>query len=114
MKKNASERYTAKRSLRRLFTGCILILVICISFGVLFVSAHEESDDKAVYTYYKSIEIQPGDTLWDIAESTMPDDHDSVSVAEYVQQLKDMNNLSSDKIHSGQNLIISYNDTDYR
>ena len=42
----------------------------------------------------------------------MPDEHGSV--AEYVQQLKDMNNLSSDRIYSGQNLIISYNDTDYK
>ena len=112
MKKRELARRSARRNLKRLFTGVILLLIVCISFGVLLVSAHEKSDNKAVYTYYKSIEIQPGDTLWDIAEQTMPDNQDSV--AEYVQHLKDMNNLSSDKIYAGQNLIISYRDTDYR
>ena len=88
-------------------------MIVCISFGVLLVSAHERSDEEDnVYTYYKSIEIHPGDTLWEIAEETMPDDDDSV--AEYVQQLKDMNNLSSDKIYSGQDLIVSYTDTEYK
>lgn len=112
MKKRGSGRHTVRKNLRKLFTGVILIFTICISFGAFLVSAHEKSGNQNVYTYYKSIEIQPGDTLWEIAENTMPDEHGSV--AEYVQQLKDMNNLSSDKIYSGQNLIISYNDTDYK
>lgn len=59
MKKRELARRSAKRNLKRLFTGVILILIVCISFGVLLVSAHEKSDNKAVYTYYKSIEIQP-------------------------------------------------------
>ena len=82
-----------------------------MSFGAFFVYAREQSaGDEAVYTYYKSIEIHPGDTLWDIAEETMTDSYDSV--AEYVQVIKNMNGLDSDEIHSGQNLIIAYQDTD--
>ena len=33
------------------------------------------------------------------------------SVTEYVQVLKDMNDLQSDDIQAGQHLIIAYNDT---
>ena len=64
-----------------------------------------------IYKYYKSIEIQPGDTLWDIAESTMTSEYDSVQ--EYVQVLKEMNNLDSDDIQAGQYLMIAYNDTEF-
>ena len=53
--------------------------------------------------------VQPGDTLWDIAENTMTSEYDSVT--EYVQVLKDMNDLQSDDIQAGQHLIIAYNDT---
>ena len=39
----------------------------------------------------------------------MTDEYDSV--VEYVQVLKDMNNLDSDNIEAGQDLIIAYNDS---
>ena len=109
MKKRVSGN-SAKKRFRRFFTGIILMMVICISFGAFLVSAHEKtSADDIVYKYYKSIEIQSGDTLWAIAEDTMTDEYNSV--AEYVQVLKDMNNLDSDNIQAGQNLIIAYNDS---
>ena len=109
MRKRSSVR-SGKKSFKRLFAGVILILIICVSFGAFFVSAHEKtSADDTVYKYYKSIEIQSGDTLWAIAEDTMTDEYNSV--AEYVQVLKDMNNLDSDNIQAGQNLIIAYNDS---
>lgn len=64
------------------------------------------------FKYYKSIQIQPGDTLWEIAEDTMTSEYDSV--AEYVDVLKDMNSLSSDNIEAGQYLMIAYNDTEFK
>lgn len=111
MKKKVSG-YSIKTRIRRLFTGTLIILISCISFGAFLVSAHEKTDaESAVYKYYKSIEIQPGDTLWTIAEDTITEEYDSV--AEYVQVLKDMNRLGSDDIQAGQNLIIAYNDSAY-
>lgn len=111
MKKRVS-RNSVKKRFRRIFTGIILMMVICVSFGAFLVSAHEKtSAGDAVYKYYKSIEIQPGDTLWEIAEDTMTAEYNSV--AEYVQVLKDMNNLDSDDIQAGQDLIIAYNDSAY-
>mgnify|MGYP001623844782 CR=1 FL=1 len=51
------------------------------------------------------------ETHWDIAESTMTSEYDSVQ--EYVQVLKEMNNLDSDDIQAGQYLMIAYNDTEF-
>lgn len=104
--------YSVKSRFWRFLTGMILMILICISFGAFWVSAHEKTDaGDTIYKYYKSIEIQPGDTLWTIAEDTMTDEYDSV--VEYVQVLKNMNNLDSDNIQAGQNLIIAYNDSAY-
>ena len=61
-------KHAAKRHMHRLAVGVLMILSGCMIFGSFFVSAHENTSDQTVYTYYKSIEIQPGDTLWDIAK----------------------------------------------
>ena len=103
---------TMKKRIFSLSAGVFMVLLICVLYGSFFVSAHEDTDDTdVVYKYYKSIEIQPGDTLWDIAESTMTSEYDSVQ--EYVQVLKEMNNLDSDDIQAGQYLMIAYNDTEF-
>ena len=105
-------KHAMNKVIYSLSAGVVLVVLACLLFGSLFVSAHEDTPDTdTVYKYYKSIEIQPGDTLWDIAESTMTSEYDSVQ--EYVQVLKDMNNLGSDDIQAGQYLMIAYNDTEF-
>lgn len=86
---------------------CIAV-IFSLTFIPLFSSAHERDTD-ASYTYYQSIEIQYGDTLWDIAEKTRPSDYKCT--AEYVEVLKEMNGLKSDYIQAGQHLIIAYTDS---
>lgn len=71
------------------------------------VSAHDSrpeiSDSRR---YYKSIEVKAGDTLWDIAEIYMDDSYHSVN--EYVDELMEINQLSSARIHEGCYLTIVY------
>ena len=106
------QKHVIKRRICRLSAGVAMILSVCMLSGSFFVSAHEDADNtETVYKYYTSIEIQHGDTLWDIAESTMTSEYDSVQ--EYVEVLKDMNNLESDDIQAGQYLMIAYNDTEF-
>lgn len=113
MKKRRERRNGTKKYIRSITAGIIVFLCACMTFGGVFmVSAHEnELNDESVYKYYKSIEIQPGDTLWDIAEETMTSEY--TSTAEYVQVLKEINNLKTDDIQSGQHLIIAYEDTQF-
>lgn len=70
-------------------------------------SSLAQSDSDVQNKYYKSITIENGDTLWDIAEEYITDDCDSIE--EYISLLKDMNNLHGDKILSGDRLVIVYN-----
>lgn len=101
------------RSMLVLFIATVFIVfAACALFGNLLISAHEKRSEEPVnFKYYKSIEIQPGDTLWDIAEEYITEDYRSVS--EYVMVLKEMNSLSTDDIQAGQNLMIAYNDTEF-
>ena len=101
------------RSMLVLFIATVFIVfATCALFGNLLISAHEKRSEEPVnFKYYKSIEIQPGDTLWDIAEEYITEDYRSVS--EYVMVLKEMNSLSTDDIQAGQNLMIAYNDTEF-
>ena len=61
-------------------------------FGRTLVSAYaEEEYIKPVKRYYTSIQLQAGDSLWDIAEEYM--DGSGYSKKEYVEVLKRMNGL---------------------
>jgi cell division protein YceG involved in septum cleavage len=89
-----------------------IIFAACAVFGNIRSSAHgSRSENPVNFKYYTSIEIQPGDTLWDIAKAYITEDYDSVQ--EYVQTLKEINSLNSDKIKAGQNLIVAYNNTEF-
>ncbi len=81
----------------------IIILSVSLIFGAFFVSARENGSIDTD-THYKSIRIQSGDTLWDIARDNMTDEYDSID--EYIRSIKDINSLESDFIQSGQYLII--------
>lgn len=103
---------TTADKIKKLLAGLIFTFIICISGSAFLVSAHGISGTENNYTYYKSIEIQPGDTLWSIAETHMPDN--CSSIPEYIRMIKKINRLETDKIQSGQHLIITYNDSDFK
>lgn len=74
---------------------------------------HGNSTESPVrHKYYKSIEIASGDTLWDIAKEYMNEDYDSIYA--YIDELKDINGLTSDGIQESQYLTVAYYDTAFR
>lgn len=116
MKRHIERIKTRQKQRVRIFflvLACLAISAACVlSYGGFGVSARESRDsEENIYTYYKSIEIQNGDTLWSIAEEAKPSESDST--ADYVEILKQINGLDSDEIQAGQHLIISYETTDF-
>lgn len=55
---------------------------------------------------YKSIEIQPGDTLWSIAGEYMTDEYSSVDA--YVKEVKEINGFNGNTIYEGCYLMVPY------
>lgn len=64
------------------------------------------SDVQTSVKYYTSIRIEQGDSLWNIACTHMGEEYDSV--LEYIAEVRELNGLRSDDIHSGQYLTIPY------
>lgn len=79
----------------------IILLVFCITTKVKAANYNRERSLRV-----KSIMIQEGDTLWDIAASNYSEEYSSISA--YVEKIKECNNITSDIIHTGMYLIIPY------
>lgn len=83
----------------------LLISAICFSIRI------NAKDSKDIYKYYTSYEVQPGDTLWSIADTYMTiENHDRDA---YISEIKEMNHIVDDKITSGEYLVISYYSYDF-
>ncbi len=84
-----------------------LLLVIGILLVRLTPSlTHANLEEGNINKYYTSIEIESGDTLWDIADHycTVP----QVSKKEYIAEVKRTNHLSSSQITAGMHLCVPY------
>ena len=95
----------------------ILTLLIVVGgslLGSVIISASrsEASLEQRSFKYYTSIQIQPGDTLWSIASTYMSPEYDSLQ--DYIDEVKKLNDLGPDHIHSGQFLTVPYYSHEFR
>lgn len=86
-------------------TSAVMIMASCFG-NSLFNSMAQEEQRTELYRYYKSITIESGDSLWSIADEY--NTHYSMDNREYVHELKKMNCLREDTIHTGQYLTVLY------
>lgn len=80
----------------------IITLVFCITTKVK--AANMNNIGKQIRV--KSIMIQEGDTLWEIAKENYSEEFKDLN--SYIQSIKECNNISSDTIHTGMYLIVPY------
>lgn len=94
-------RRTKRTTINKYVLICAFIAVFAIILAAtgMFAQANENNN-----ITYESIMIENNDTLWDIA--TKYCDTDEESISEYIDNIKEINNISSDKIVSGNYLII--------
>lgn len=91
-----------------------ILLSISIFFIVAFtviisssLKTNARENDNNNQKIYESISIKSGDTLWSIANEYKPEE---ISYKEYIKELKKINSLTSDNIHTGNYLLIYYID----
>lgn len=95
------------RYLKKLLLWMAAFLIGLNLLGVVKLSILAKEPDSPSYTrYYKSILINEGDSLWKIAVQYCPDG--AMQVREYMNELKQINQLEDDTIHSGCYLTIIY------
>lgn len=114
--KNSIRRYRKNRKaaiMYRAYGMILLTLAITFLSGFFYTNAFaKDSNQPVAYKYYTSIEVTSGDTLWSIANKYA--DEEYVSVQEYIEDLKYMNNMTSDTIIEGHYLTIAYYSNEYK
>ena len=93
---------------KRLVVLFIIAGMACSVMVVAFLSSFtaNASESEETYKYYTSVEIQSGESLWTIASEHMtPEYHNEQA---YINEVMNLNHLTSDTIHAGQHLTIPY------
>lgn len=105
---------TERFNKRFLLTGSfVLLLAMAVFTSAKLVSVDAMSNDKEpLYKYYTSYEIQPGDTLTSIAERYTANTQQSVP--DYIEEVRENNELNTDNIIVGKKLIIAYYSDEYK
>ena len=87
-----------------IFSAVVLAFVIVL----LIPSKSEQQADAATSNVknFKCITIDSDDTLWSIAEENISEEYASIQA--YIDEVKSINNLNSDKIYNGATLVIPY------
>ncbi|MBQ9885835.1 MAG: LysM peptidoglycan-binding domain-containing protein [Lachnospiraceae bacterium] len=99
MKKRNSKHH----SIFNLFTVFVLTAAIICSIGFV-VSAKSNKSSYDADSYYQSIRIEAGDTLWTIAEEYCPSSHD---IHDYIETVKSINDIKNNTIKAGDYIIVT-------
>lgn len=104
-------RRSTVRRVKRVLMLAVMIVVLGSGFcgNILMNAMADDHMNHDQEIFYKSIEIQDGDTLWKIAQDYAGEL--DLSVSEYVDRLRQMNSLQEDTIHAGRHLTVMYRAT---
>lgn len=98
---------------RCLLTVCIITLLAICSSAILTKATTADDAEKVYYQYYTQVEIQKGDSLWSLAGEYM-NNGPYESRKEYMEEVAELNQLSSTTIYEGQTLIVPYYEDVYK
>lgn len=89
-----------------IITVCIIVFTAITFLG--FISRVNANDSRSLkHKYFTNITVESGDSIWSIAKEYMDYDfYDDIN--DYMNEICKMNNLSSDRLLPGDNLIITY------
>ena len=105
---NLNKRERIVRNQRRNY---MIAFIILVTLGILFGTsintfASSKTDTSSYHKYYTSIQIEAGDTLWDIADRYTK--HLNISKPEYIDEICQINGISEDKIITGEYIVVPY------
>ena len=122
LKMTASERRIYNNRIRRqqqlrrnifmiVFT-IVLILTLSVS-GFAIGSKAQDKEEVVLYKYYTNIEVQYGETLWDIAATYFcKDRYDNYE--HYISEVMQINGLYIEDVSPGSYLIVPYYSAEFK
>ncbi len=90
------------RNILFVLVALIVILVCTFSFSAVATARHTQAAQREMQTTYESICISGGDSLWSIAQKY----HGTTDTEYFVEQMKVLNDLSSDRIQAGAYILV--------
>ena len=118
----ASERRVRNNKIRRqrqlrrniLFTVFTVVLILTFSIGGFAIGSRAQDKESVVlYKYYANIEVQYGETLWDIADTYFCEDkYDGYE--HYISEVMQINGLYNEEVSAGSYLIIPYYSEEFK
>lgn len=108
-------RRRRQKQVRRNIIFAVFTIFAALLLTVIFLSFSTQANDRAhrpTYKYFRSIEISSGDTLWSIAKEYSNTAHYR-NAKEYIDEVKKINSLTSDRIITGQHIIVPYYSTEF-
>lgn len=106
-------RRTTQIAQRIVLTICLIALLAIGSTALLAKATTREEAENVYYKYYTQIEIENGDSLWDIAGEYMT--HGPYETRkDYMNEVMEINALSSTTIVTGQHLVVPYYESVYK
>ena len=113
--RNYQRKLRRQKEIRRTFilTGItfVLVMVFTLSYHALLTHANTELENIS-YKYYTSVQIQPGDSLWSLADRYADCEH-YASQEQYITEVMNMNHLTGEDIYAGNYLILPYYSTEF-
>ncbi|MCI8327121.1 MAG: LysM peptidoglycan-binding domain-containing protein [Lachnospiraceae bacterium] len=106
---NRTEKKPFYLSIQTITIFSTLFLVfgsLLISCSLSMLSKADSLESHTCYKYYKSIEIEQDDTLWNIAERYCGEHYQNRN--DYIEEIARLNHIDKDQIHSGQYLLVPY------
>lgn len=104
-----------KKNTNRLHVGygfVVTLLAICMLFLGVFIGSKKVAQVEAQTSlqnrekFYTSIVVKEGDTLWSLADEYMTRDYEDRDA--FMDEVRQMNDLTGSVIHSGSTLLIPY------
>lgn len=77
----------------------IIILLFVLNFTTILAKNKKQEDG----VKFKEVQIEYGDTIWDIAKNNMSKDED---IRDYIYQIRKINNLDTANIYPGKVILV--------
>lgn len=108
--RNYRRKRRRQREIRRIFilTGMAIVLVLGFALSYCALLSHANTEiDNISYKYFTSVQIEPGDTLWSLADRYADREH-YASQEQYIAEVMNTNHLTGEDICVGSYLILPY------
>lgn len=113
-KQNTRKRVVQRQKHILLLSVTVLLVVLSIFLGssLLASAKNNTSASHTAYKYYTCIQIEDGDSLWNIAKEYASLGYRSYD--EYIEEVAALNHLEDYTIHSEEYLTVPYFSYDYK